>query len=260
MITVNVKVAPLLRELKRYPGEMKRVAKEIVDTEARGFVRDAVQSTPPFFSRPAGTDTPGKFVTVTGTEARKTGERKLDSEAGLIFEPVEIKGERELTHLFGKRLAQPIKVKVKERHTDVAGIWDMRAKRRFETKRKTIGRGQKAAYYVASSKLKRAIEERKKRIGKLASGWAAAAEKVGVKLPSWIARHGAGRGDVLLSMGTMSYSIRIRNNVAYGQNLQLQRIADRVARVRQRKLEARLPYVLRGALRRAKSSSLTLAA
>ena len=64
----------------------------------------------------------------------------------------------------------------------------------------------------------------------------------------------------MLSVGTMSYSIRIRNNVAYGQNLQLQRIADRVARVRQRKLEARLPYVLRGALRRAKSSSLTLAA
>jgi hypothetical protein len=260
MITVNVKVAPLLRELRSYPGQMKRVAKEIVDTEARGFVRDAVQSTPPFFSRPAGTDTPGKFVTVNGTEARKTGERKLDSEAGLLFEPVEIKGERELTHLFGKRLVPSIKVKVKERHTDVAGIWDMRAKRRFETKRKTIGRGQKAAYYVASSKLKRAVEERKKRIGKLASGWAAAAEKVGVKLPSWIARHGAGRGDVLLSVGTMSYSIRIRNNVAYGDKLQLQRIADRVARVRQRKLEARLPYVLRGALRRAKSSSLTLSA
>lgn len=260
MITVNVKVAPLLRELRRYPGQIKRVGKEIVDTEARGFVRDAVQSTPPFFSKPAGTDTPGKFVTVKGTEARKTGERKIDSEAAAIFQPVTIKGERELTHLFGKKLAQPIKVKTRERHADVAGIWDMRAKRRFEAKRKTISRGQKAAYYVAASKLQRAAADRKKRIGKLASGWAAAAEKVGVKLPSWIARHGSGRGDVLLTVGSLSYSIRIRNNVSYGDRLQLQRIADRVARVRQRKLEARLPHVLRGALRRAQRTNLTLSA
>lgn len=259
MITVNVKVAPLLRELKRIPGQFRRVAQELVDTEARGFVRDAVQSTPPFFARPAGTDTPGKFVTVNGTEARKTGERVIEREAAAIFAAVQIKGERQLTHLFGKRLAQPIKVKTKERHTDVAGIWDMRAKRRFEAKRKTISRGQKAPYYVATAKLKRAMEARKKQVGKLASGWSAAAEKVGVKLPGWIARHGTGRGDVMLTVGSMSYSIRIRNNVPYGTAVQLQRIADRVARVRERKLAARLPHVLRGALRRAQNSPLTAA-
>jgi len=258
MITVTAKIAPLLRDLRRMPGQLQRVARELVETEARGFVRDAVQSTPPFFARPTDDD-PGKFATVKGGQAKKNAEAKIDREAAALFVPVQIKGKRQITHVFGKKLVRPVTVPTTEKHPDVSAIWDERTRRRFATRRKSISRGQKAGWYVARPKLLQAIRERKKNIGKLASGWSAAAAKLNVKLPAWVSRHGTGRGQVLVKVGSSSYSVRIENRVPYGDALQLQAIADRAMKIRSRKLEARLPHVLRGAIRRAQREALAAA-
>lgn len=258
MIVVTAKLAPLLRDLRRYPGQLQRVARELIETEARGFVRDAVQSTPPFHARPVADD-PGKFATVKGGEAKKAAEAKIDREAAALFAPVTLKGKRRITHVFGKPMKRPMTVPTRELHPDVAAIWDERTRRRFATKRKKISRGQKAPFYVARPKLLRAIAERKKAVGKLASGWSAAAAKLNVKLPSWITRHGSGRGQVQVRMTGYSYSVRIENNVPYGDALQLQGIADRAAKIRERKLAARMPHVIRGAIRRAQREALVAA-
>jgi hypothetical protein len=260
MIIVTAKLAPLLRDLKKIPGQFQRVAKELVDSEARGFVRDAVLATPPFHAKSApAPDNPGKFATVTGTEAKKAAEAKIDSEASAIFAGVILKGKRTITQAFGHPLKNPVVVATKELHPNVESLWAERAARRFAGKRKTISRGQKAAFYVSSPKLIKAIAARKKNIGKLASGWAAAAEKLNVKLPAWIKRHGTARGGVQIQLGSLSYSIRIQNDVAYGDALQLQSIADRTARARERKLAARLPFVIRGAIKRANREALRAA-
>lgn len=260
MITVTAKLAPLIRDLKKIPAQFNRVAKELVDTESRGFIRDAVQATPPFHVKAAHTaDNPGKFATVTGTEARKAAERKIESEASLIFVGVTLKGKRTITQAFGRPLKTPVTVPTKERHPDPIKIWDERTRRRFATKRKTLTRGQKAPYYVSSPKLAKAIALKKKNIGKLAAGWAAAAEKLNVKLPAWIKRHGTSRGAVQIRLGSMSYSVIIRNDVPYGDALQLQAIADRTAKARERKLAARLPHVIRGAIKRASREALKAA-
>lgn len=260
MFVITAKIAPLIRDLKKIPGQFNRVAKELVDSEARGFVRDAVTATPPFHAKAAPVaDNPGKFATVTGTEAKKAAERKLDAEAATLFVGVTLKGKRTITHAFGRPLKAPVTYATKERHPNVEKIWDERTQRRFAAKRKKLSRGGKSAFYVSNPKLIKAIAARKKNIGKLAAGWAAAAEKLNVKLPAWIKRHGTARGAVLLRLGRMSYSVRIQNDVPYGDALQLQAIADRTARTRERKLAARLPHVLRGALKRSQRESLKAA-
>lgn len=260
MFVVTAKLAPLLRDLKKIPGQFKRVARELVDSESRGFIRDAVMATPPFHAKAAPVaDNPGKFATVTGTEAKKAAERKIEAEAKLIFVGVDLKGKRTITHAFGRPLKKPVTYATKERHPNVEAIWAERTQRRFAAKRKVISRGQKAAFYVSNPKLIKAIAARKKNVGKLAAGWAAAAEKLSVKLPAWIKRHGTARGAVLIRIGSMSYSVRIQNDVPYGDALQLQAIADRTARSRERKLAARLPHVIRGAIKRAGREALKAA-
>jgi hypothetical protein len=147
-------------------------------------------------------------------------------------------------------------VPTKEKHPDLGLIYDHRIKRKFEKGAKKISRGQRAKWYVSSTKLAVLRRERKKAVGKLAAGWAPAARKLKVKLPEWINRHTTPQGDVVPRIGRGSYSLTIRNNVPYGRQLALQSIANRVMIGREGKLARRLPHVLRGALKRARMESM----
>ena len=54
-------------------------------------------------------------------------------------------------------------------------------------------RNLKQPYPVDASALRALKRELLKRVGELAAGWNAGAQKLGVKLPAWVARHGSKR-------------------------------------------------------------------
>jgi hypothetical protein len=286
MITVTPKLAPLLRDLKRIPGQFNRVAKELVDSEARGFVRDAVQSTPPFYSRAAPTlDNPGKWETVTGTEAKKAGEVAIKTDltggrrgagtvrGGIITTMDDALFESALNY----KKTQNVRLFIRKDGTvygtdrslfkpdaTTATLHDHH-KALYKNGRMTsaggrdrsIGRWKFVDKMVVKKKtLETYLKETYKKVGILCSGWAAAADKLNVRLPLWIKRHGTSNGSAVITVGDMSYHLRLENAVSYGTGQRLQAIADRVARGRQRKLASRLPYVVRGAIKRANREAL----
>ena len=262
MMVGRINIKPLLRDLARFPGELERTLKELTDSEARGFVKDAIEATPPFHSKAApSVDNPGKFVTVSGVKARQAGEKRVEREAKALFVGVRIKGKRKLDHLFGKKNLKagkkpPYVFNTTEVWKNVDEVWDAR---RAKAKRGLIGRGRRGAYYVDQRKLQASIRARKKSVGKLCAGWNAAAQKLGVKLPQWIARHGTKHGSCVPVIRRGGYSVRMTNTVPFASKLSLQKIADHAMKVRQGKLERRLPHVIAGAIRRAKREALRAA-
>jgi hypothetical protein len=92
-------------------------------------------------------------------------------------------------------------------------------------------RNLKAKYRVAN--LAAYIKKELEKVGILASGWNAAAAKLGAKVPDWISRHGTGRGDIKLAFGLNESRITITNAVKFATN-----VKDLVRRV-QRALDKR---------------------
>lgn len=286
MIVVTAKLAPLLRDLQKIPGQFNRVAKELVDSEARGFVRDAIQSTPPFYSRAAPTlDNPGKWETVTGTEAKKAGEVAIKTDllggrrgagtvrGGIITTMDDALFDSAVEHKKSQNVRLFIRKDGTVYGTDrslfkpdaTTGTLHDHHKRNFKNGRmssaggreRSIGRWKFLDKLVVRRKVLDAyLAETYKKVGILCSGWAAAADKLNVRLPLWIKRHGTSNGTAIVTVGELSYQVRIENAVAYGTGQRLQSIADRVARGRQRKLASRLPYVVRGAIKRANREAL----
>lgn len=129
-----------------------------------------------------------------GTAARRQGEAAIDRDLSAVFVPVKLKHQR------------------KERWPDVEGIHDARFRSgsRFGKK---LTRGRAQAYYVDTIKLRALRRLLFSRVGFLASGWLAAAQRLGVAVPNWIARHGTRRGTVQIQLSGPRKSIEITNHV-----------------------------------------------
>jgi hypothetical protein len=81
------------------------------------------------------------------------------------------------------------------------------------------------------------------RVGKLASGWAKAALRLGQKLPPWIARHGTKRGQVGLTFTQKEARIVVANAVPYAGNVSgIQRRVRFALMLRERALTRQLEY------------------
>ena len=74
-------------------------------------------------------------------------------------------------------------------------------------------RNLKIKYRVAN--LAGYIKKELEKVGVLASGWNAAASKLGAKVPEWISRHGTGRGSIKLAFGLNECRITITNAVKF---------------------------------------------
>ncbi len=226
MITVKADTAALLTKLQAYPAAFTSFMEEQVKIEAKGGIRDAIKLTPP-----------GKVG---------AGNRAVIKDVRGVFIPVRLKGYRVITKAFGHPI-KPVRVATKERWPDAEGIYAGRIRKKTGGK---ISRGQKQAYYVASAKVTAVTTRRRKGVGRLASGWMAAAQKVGVKVPQWIARHRVSNGAVTEDKKTSSYTLSATNRVRYGGRVGITRVAERVKQLRAGKLERRLPYALRAVLKK----------
>ncbi len=246
MPSAKVDIATGLKRLRAVPGLFEEVMKATVPQEARGFVKDIIAISPPASKRN------------TGTAAKKAGEASIDADLAGLFAGVVLKGTRTIPLLFGQadppvEKKPPYHVPTKEVHPDVRAIYLRRKDKRSEWSGLwgRITRGQRAKFYVAREKLEALAKALKAKVGSLAAGYNAAAQRLGVPVPGWIARHGSRYGSVQVRQTSSSLVVIIANSIHFARAQKLHELAAYCAYVRQKKLDRRMPYLVKAALKKA---------
>lgn len=144
----------------------KRSLKAVMEEQAKMFAKALISDTPP--------GARGK----SQAQARKSGEKRIESNLKSIMRGVQAR---------------------RAESTDIEGI---HAANRTEKGVRRVPRDKRVK--VSAPALKAYIQKVKGRVGLLASGWAVAAQKYGYKPPPWIARHAAqGTGEVSFKNGNL---------------------------------------------------------
>jgi hypothetical protein len=183
-----------------------RSFEEELSNQARLFVEDVIKVTPPFHQ--------GKGQQAGA--AKKAGENSVDRNLGRIFAEVDLLGSRRVTHLFGRTdlPGLPYVVAEPERRVDVEGIYRQAKAGARSASKYRFSRQQN---YVDRRKVAVIRKREKARIGWLAGGWNAAAQRMGSKVPAWVRRHGSAPGqiEVMMGGGREWLVIRLTNAVPY---------------------------------------------
>jgi len=179
---------PLLEGLKQY---------------ARLIVKEVITLTPPGDG------------TAKGLDARRQGERAIQSDLSKLFVPV------------------------RKAEADPATTGNLkRIHQRFRTNKGRVKHGPADRFKVYSAEFNSYLRDLKKGVGKLAAGWNTPAAKLGYKPPAWIWRHDS-PGSVDIKQSEDSLSVVMVNKVPYAsdysyvegmaykrQNRKLRRILD----------------------------------
>lgn len=203
------------RALKAFAAESRKSARDVLLSQAKLFVRDVVSVTPP---NKDGKISPRAGVTMVRSDFKK------------IMRPV--------------RLAKNNPAVVHKRFRDKRG----RVRADF---RGNGGRDRRWA--VSKPRLDSALKKKLANVGMLASGWVAAARKLGARLPTWITRHGAKFGSVRIGLSRVGMSVRVVNSVPFvgnvtGMQRRVQWALNNRARQMDKQLEA---FALKRAARQA---------
>ena len=185
--------------LLRYAEVMGRTLKSTVERAAKGVTRRVIDLSPPASQG------------ITGAAAYRAGRVRIARQMSAVLAPVKLKGQRKITVVFGRKLRRAVTVATKEKYPNVAALY----KTQLTTRLTGVGlrlkdfRGQK--FYVDVRKFQAVLQDRQSRVGRLAAGWAPAAEALDVPVQQWIARHGAGRGTITRDLNGAQMRITVRN-------------------------------------------------
>lgn len=257
----EVDIRRLIEKVIRIPGALQRELKPLVWQEGRLFLKGSG-------SIPGIVDiTPPGSKGVRGGKAKKQGESAVARDIYRIYATVnQVYDSIARTD---KAAASAFWFLMKEGNTKDAGeiMRNFAANsglagtssfakfdggtlhQRFRGRRGTIGRNRVTVIVTNARDLQSYVKKMQARVGLLASGWGTAAARVGVTLPGWVTRHGAGNGAVSVEFGPDKLLLVISNKVRYGGANDLQRRADYIAMYRRRAMQRRLPYILRKALK-----------
>lgn len=219
-MTVDVKIdtSDFDRALRRFGAESKRTSLEILTQQAKLFVRDIVRITPPSTGKTSIVKGKNRLVSDICRIVKTLPAAKFNK-PGLFNE--------ESVETFAHQGAAPVgEIEHKMlRSADAIEKW-------HQARRNNRGRVPKINKNATTGIRKRDLKFLDQgfttpalltaymkiqlaKIGILASGWNAAAVRLGQVLPQWITRHGTTRGecDVTASGGTLK--IRITNAVRF---------------------------------------------
>lgn len=190
----------------------------------RGAVRYAISITPPATASGVvgGLD--------SGSEAKQRGYATI---------------HRDLYHAFA-----PVRIKHKRREIISSGDLITIHTRLLAAKRPgaAMKRDRGQPYYVDVRKLRSLETDLRGRVGKLASGWNAAAAALNVAVPQWISRHGLGRGTFRSTMDATDLLIEATNFVSdHAPVDELRRRIPYAVRYALNDLERQIPYLNRDA-------------
>jgi len=166
--------------IKNLEPVVKKSRKELVEQAAKGFVKTVATVTPPA-SKGA-----------TGSKAKQQGEAAISNDLAKVMRAVRAKRSQQL------QSAQEIYKRFRDTRTG-----------------RINPRNLQKPYPVSSTEFNALKKTLLGRVGWLASGWNAAAQKLGVRLPAWISRHGTGAGIIIVTSDGRRFRIEISNVVKY---------------------------------------------
>ena len=208
---------PIQRGIKALAPHVKKSRRELAEEAARGFVKEVVAITPPASK--------GK----RGSAAKKAGEGAILVDlARVMIAAMQRKGVT---------LGDPAEIHKRLRDPRTGRI---------------NPRNLKHPYPVDAAALRALKRDLFKRVGELAAGWNAGAQKLGVKLPAWVARHGSGRSEVTVLNTFRLFRIILTNAVKYVGNVDdYDRRIQSAIKIQGRKMERRAEFLLTRALKQA---------
>jgi hypothetical protein len=209
--------------------------------QARLFVIDAIKVTPPFH----------QGVGQGATVAKRAGEKSIARNLDRIFVGVNLVGSRRITHLFGRTDVPglPYVVPTTEKHPDVSGIYE---KEKASAKRRAM-RGMRffgPPKTVSRRKVRTIYRNEVKKVGWLAGGWNAAANRLGAtaKVPAFVRRHAGAPGQVQIDFTASRLRIVLINQVRYADYVGgLQKRASFALTKRVHAMQKQIPRLMRQA-------------
>lgn len=185
--------------LRRYAEVMGRTLKDSVRRATRGVTRRVIDLTPPANEG------------ATGAAAYRQGRVRIARQMNAILAPVRIRGRRVISVVFGRRLATPVSVRTKELYPDVRQTYSSELKRSANGSRLKLTNFRGRKYYVKRSKYQAELKRRQGHVGRMASGFYAAARALDLPVQEWISRHGTGRGTIKQDLMTSRMRITVAN-------------------------------------------------
>lgn len=231
--TIVIDDLEFAEQLERFALYSGRSFEDELENQGKLLVRDILRLTPP-----------SRFG-ASVSEAKKAGERSIRKNLRSVFAGVNLKGQRQITHLFGRTdvAGLPYSVPTREKHPDVRALYEQR--KMGSSYR--VSRGRRSRYYVDERKLAALEKVLMKRVGWAAAGFGPAAQRLGAAVPAYIRRHvGAAPGSIAVNTRGEIMSIVITNRVDYVHRLAgLQRRLDWALKRRKSAMENQLPYLIR---------------
>jgi hypothetical protein len=250
-------LAKLNRELGRYSAATSKSLKDVVKSEARLLAVDLVNFTPPLLAK-----SKNEFRRAAPQEQRQQGEKAVAMDINRMFQPLDsidvIRNSRtkRLTNAFtqlldakqykavGELLWQmgvlPFKAAILE-------TVDKALHRKFRTARGRVGKRVKNPWLVMDAQsIPKYIKAQQKKVGRAKSGWAATLRGLGLSVPGWINKGGAGSFSVKDTSLSVEYTMQ--NSVNYAQK-HYDNIVTRAIRKRVNALIIKTQYAIDRAIK-----------
>lgn len=173
-----------IRELRPLVNKTKA---DLVEQAAKGFVKTVVAVTPPASKG------------VSGPKARAQGQAAIKGDLAKIMIAAR---KRDLDTRSGAASPEELHRRFRDKHTG-----------------RINSRGLRQPYRVPKAALAELQRRLLAQIGWLAAGWNRAALKLGVRLPPWVSRHGAGQGSIDVTRTGSKFRITVANEVRFVGNV-----------------------------------------
>ena len=216
-VRMKFDMSRLQRAIKNLQPLVKKSRRELVEQAAKGFVKNVAAITPPASK---GT---------TGTAARKQGEAAIINDLARVMLPMRSR-----------------------RNAEFQSALDIYKRFRDQRTGRINPRNLQKPYPVATADYNALRKALLLHVGWLAAGWNAAAQKLGVKLPAWITRHGTSQGIILVTSDGSRFRIEISNAVKFVGNVKdLERRIQKAVDYQANAMERQGDYLLRKAVKAA---------
>ena len=259
-IKLEIDTSRFNRALGEFALHSKKTGAEILLDQSRLFIQKAIRLTPPG----QGRESP--------SAARKMGEESVKDDLHRIFRPKDpsyleylerIAGtDKVISNVLRRKDGTPYLidfdvilfgrdslVPFHEAHRSKTTGRVFKSNRDVTTGRRSIDQGRGDIAFVPEDNYawfeRRAIA----RVGVLASGWNKAALLLNAKVPPWIARHGLGRGDISIDIGSSGVMrVTVSNDVKFADGVKgLSRNIQRALNDQAEAMEKRVAYFLKHA-------------
>jgi len=216
-VHMKLDMRQIQRAIKNLEPVVKKSRQELVEQAAKGFVKTIASITPPGSQG------------ATGSTAKKQGEAAISNDLAKVMKAVRAKRNAQLQ--------SPQEIYKRFRDTRTGRI---------------NPRNLQKPYPVPGAEFNALKKTLLGRVGWLASGWNAAAQKLGVRLPAWISRHGTGAGIILVTSDGRRFRIEISNAVKYAGSIKdLDRRIQKAVTYQANAMQRQADFLLHKAVKKA---------